>query len=512
MKTTLLSAILFMQYPLLAQGWTSQTSGTTQGLLSVHFTNANTGWAVGHEGTILHTTNAGIIWSSQTSGTSVILRDVHFVDANRGWVVGFVGTILRTINGGATWSNQSIGTGNALEGVYFTDDNTGWVVGQDGAILHTTNGGITWVLQTSGTVLYLTDVHFTDPNTGWAVGGGGTILHTTNGGVTWSSQSSGVMDFLWAVHFTDASMGWTVGTMGTILHTTNGGATWTAQPGGTLLTLLDVHFTDANAGWIVGGSGIILHTTNGGTTWIPEASGTVFYLTGVYFANPGTGWVSGLGGLILHYSSDAIPCDEIDFFNAKCGASGSARAMVRLLNSTEYAGENVEFRLDDTVYPAELITNGTHTIGRLNVPDAGPGQHTITLVYPIGCHDPIVFNCQSDATSSFLDFDARWAEFDALPAESASIQLIPQETKLLDAYPNPFNAQTTFRFEIGDVGYVKLEIFDPLGRWVATLVDEELSSGSYTRNWDARDVASGVYLCRLQAGGYVETRRLVLIK
>ena len=512
MKTTLLSAILLIQYSLLGQGWTSQTSGTTQSLFGVHFTDASTGWAVGYDGTILHTTNAGATWFFQTSGTINVLLDAHFTDVNTGWAVGAVGTIRHTTNGGTTWSSQSSGTTNSIEDVYFTDANTGWAVGGGGTILHTTNAGATWLFQTSGTAFYLTGVHFTDANTGWIVGAAGTIRKTTNGGTTWIGQSSGTTNFLWGVHFADASSGWAVGYDGTILHTTNGGTTWIGQSSGTINLLLDVHFTNAQTGWVVGGSGTILHTTNAGTTWFLQTSGTTFYLTGVYFTDARMGWAVGLTGTILYYSSGGIPCDEIDLFKAKCDVGGAARAMVQLLHSTEYAGETVEFQLDDTVYPVKLITNGTHTIGRLQVLQAGLGQHTITLLDPSGCYDPVIFNCQVDGAVADPEFDVTWAVFDALHAESALRQLIPQETKLFDNYPNPFNPATTIEFVIRQSSFVQLAVHDILGREVATLVDERLVPGTYTRQWNASLFSSGVYFYQLRVGDFVETKKLVLIR
>jgi hypothetical protein len=57
-----------------------------------------------------------------------------------------------------------------------------------------------------------------------------------------------------------------------------------------------------------------------------------------------------------------------------------------------------------------------------------------------------------------------------------------------------------------------MKIFDVLGREVATLVSEELSAGTHSRDWNPLNVASGVYLYRMQAGSYVETKKLILLK
>jgi hypothetical protein len=59
---------------------------------------------------------------------------------------------------------------------------------------------------------------------------------------------------------------------------------------------------------------------------------------------------------------------------------------------------------------------------------------------------------------------------------------------------------------------VSLKVFDVLGREVATLVNEELTAGNYSLKWNAAHMSGGVYYCRLQAGSFVETKKLVLVR
>ena len=169
--------------PAFALVWTAQTSGTTNDLRGVSAVDANTAWAVGFSGTILHTTNAGTTWTTQTSGTTNILNDVSAVDANTAFVVGDGGTILHTTNAGTTWTAQTSGTTNVLIGVSAVDANTAFAVGTGGTILHTTNAGTTWTTQTSGTTGFLVGVSAVDASTAWAVGTVGTILYGTGIGI-----------------------------------------------------------------------------------------------------------------------------------------------------------------------------------------------------------------------------------------------------------------------------------------------------------------------------------------
>jgi hypothetical protein len=79
-------------------------------------------------------------------------------------------------------------------------------------------------------------------------------------------------------------------------------------------------------------------------------------------------------------------------------------------------------------------------------------------------------------------------------------------------YPNPFNPRTTISFDLPKTSEVTLKIFNILGEEVTTLVSDRLSAGSYSYDWDASNLASGVYLYRLQAGDYVEIRKMVVMR
>ena len=79
-------------------------------------------------------------------------------------------------------------------------------------------------------------------------------------------------------------------------------------------------------------------------------------------------------------------------------------------------------------------------------------------------------------------------------------------------YPNPFNPTTQLRFSIRESGFVQLTVFDILGREVARPVNERLAAGQYTVTFNASGLASGVYFYRLQAGHFVESNRMLVLK
>jgi len=91
-------------------------------------------------------------------------------------------------------------------------------------------------------------------------------------------------------------------------------------------------------------------------------------------------------------------------------------------------------------------------------------------------------------------------------------QEIPSQYHLEQNYPNPFNPSTKIQFSVVSYQLTVLKIYDLLGREVATLVNEELSPGSYEVTWDATGFPSGVYFYRLSAGELMETKRLILLR
>jgi hypothetical protein len=89
---------------------------------------------------------------------------------------------------------------------------------------------------------------------------------------------------------------------------------------------------------------------------------------------------------------------------------------------------------------------------------------------------------------------------------------MPAVYELKHNYPNPFNPTTKIEFRIADFGFVSLKIYDVLGNEVATLVNEYKQAGSYEINFDASGLPSGVYYFRLAAGGYSESKKMILMK
>ena len=89
---------------------------------------------------------------------------------------------------------------------------------------------------------------------------------------------------------------------------------------------------------------------------------------------------------------------------------------------------------------------------------------------------------------------------------------IPNQFELSQNFPNPFNPVTTIKYQVPELSFVTLKIYDVLGSEIITLVNEEKPIGSYEIEFDATGLSSGIYFYKLQAGSFVETKKMILLK
>ncbi len=299
----------------------------------IQFVDASEGWAVGDDGVIWHTFDAGLTWERQASGVQASLRSLHFVTPYSGWVVGrqalpdgsSVGVILQTTDGGLKWSRASLNALPGLNDVHFFDATTGFVLGDSSAafasgVFLTRDGGTNWRSVPGPREPGWTGGTFRDSKTGivagpwgklatlrddqfraadvddlggrgiqavhqrgsWAiaVGQGGLILISADSsGLRWGFADPGLpQSVLACCDFQDVCVlddhVWVVGQPGSIvLHSPDRGKTWETLKTGQHLPLRAVHFATPTHGWACGELGTILATSDGGKTWTIQQQG-----------------------------------------------------------------------------------------------------------------------------------------------------------------------------------------------------------------------------------------------
>ena len=137
-----------------------------------------------------------------------------------------------------------------------------------------------------------------------------------------------------------------------------------------------------------------------------------------------------------------------------------------------------------------------------------PGNGTTTQVQNYSYVDSKVANDNYFYRLKQIDFDGT-IEYSN---EIAVNVTIPLEFALEQNYPNPFNPTTKIKYQLPKAGFVTLKVYDVLGEEIVTLVNEEKQTGNYEVNFDAKNLSSGIYFYKLQAGDFVETRKMVVLR
>lgn len=455
-------------------GWLSH-----EDLLNIHMFY-RTGWAVGHFGTIIHTTNGGFDWDVQHQDLdlSYHLYGIHFPSLNYGYAVGMQGKILKTENGGEYWFEQTSPTINSLNAVHFSSLQVGWAVGIYGTIIYTVDGGNNWFEKSDITSNRLNDVYFTDSNNGWIVGAFGTILYTQDGGETWAHQWSGTDNELNAVYFSDPARGWICGENGTILHTEDGGGFTYYQiyPRiGLNKDIMDLQILE-DALWV------------GSSKKMAQAGNLI--------------GVEVLIDSIIHPS-----VGELEFTLSHADITDTL-----IFNSGIGEADFINLKLSDAA--TMPIDSGT-----------GPFTGTYKPYKPLS----VFSNLDPEGEWILRIYDGKEGNIGKLhswslklyTAEVTAIEPIkfkmPTGFILHQNYPNPFNSKTVIDYSVGAIHespvHIELSIYNILGQKVATLVSQKQHAGTYQVEWDATAFASGIYLYTLTIDKrYKLTKKLVLLK
>jgi len=411
-----------------------------------------------------------------------------------------------------TWERLNSPTEEYLSSVCFVNSSYGWAAGYSGTIIHTSNGGDDWIIQDSKTENNILDIFFLNRNLGWAVTWevfnypfGTYVLKTTDGGLNWNSTNFPEENiFSQCIIFLDSLNGWMGGKPYPIVRTTDGGISWFEaeidSSGFSNLPVYDIQFYNTKFGYASGGvidcCGIMWWTTNGGNYWYvidtPFVALEPIYqvhtydslnVLGVGGDFESTGYGVGIirtfdGGAIWEFEYIGISgvAWDIDFRTATeawCPLGGE---------------EKLIYSLDSGLNWTAVPTPDSAIIFKMIFTDSLHG-------YGVGMDGAIIKYKPDSITNVF----------------TPEI-LIPEGFILQQNYPNPFNPATKIEFRILNSEFVRLKIYDVLGREVAALVNEELAAGSYEIQFDAEYLSGGVYFYTLSASDFISTKKMLLLR
>jgi hypothetical protein len=381
---------------------------------------------------------------------------------------------IRTINGGNTWTCDSIPSipNGLISQVFAIDADTAYMAvyvltsSSSKGIYKTTDGGDTWSRQNAYNSAFYGPgyIHFFDANNGVVVGDPNLETYTTtNGGQTWNqiSMPSAPDEYTWVGGTGITGYGNSVWFCSTkrLFHSTDRGNTWTISTNIPAFNMLVpcLAFQDENTGIFSlenynAQSYIYRKTTDGGLTW------TILSNTVLDNISP---------TCIIH-----IPGTTSTYL-----VSGGRDYGKRGLAATFNAGEN--WVLWDTV--------GCLSIGFSSVQSGWGNPYPTWQVY-------------------------KYIGPSITTVEEEVIDVFPTDYSISQNYPNPFNPSTTFRYSIPTQSKVVIKVYDILGNEIATLMDEEKSVGTYELTWNAASLSSGIYFYQLNAGEFVSTKNMILLK
>ena len=422
------------------------------------------------------------------------------------------------------WQVQSTqDTNYTYNSVFFFDDNTGWICGTNGKIFKTTTGGdnFQWTQQLTNSyqnVLVKIKGVGADNRYVYACGyvnnsipASATIQETSNGGTIWTNKIIPYLNFK-SLHFINAFTGFVIGgragtlDTGRIYKTTNAGTgagntVYSSYADNSVLVFgifKAISFMNTNTGWVSATNSLnnttLLKTTNMGVNW--NVTGSTIqgvFINDIKFINEQTGFACGGGAAgnrakVLKTTNGGNSWTEQTYMNSN------------MFNSMSWVP------YFSTYWGYMVGENGlvyvSYDMGETWIQQITPNINNLNAVF-------------------FLDNRLGWAvgnNANIITTYSGGVLVnnistqVPAQYNVYQNYPNPFNPTTTIKFDVVKSGNVTMEVFDGLGRKLETLVNEDLSPGTYTAMWEAKSQPSGVYYYRITAQNYTKTMKMSLVK
>jgi photosystem II stability/assembly factor-like uncharacterized protein len=365
-----------------------------------------------------------------------------------------------------------------LSDLYFTNHDTGWISSSsNNSVFKTTDGGLTFTTQ--NTTLTTNAIHMVSATEGYCGGASGFVYRTSDGATNWNFHGT-IASTLTDITFPPGSgTGYACGFDGVIYSVTSAGVT--AMTSGAISNLASMSFpVTSNEGWVCGES-IIRYYTGG--AWVGDQVNITGDWNAIYFVDNQNGWV--VGDRIKHTTNgknwteqtnpDTLSRAMLDVFFLNANEGWIVGNQGLILHTTN---GGTTWTVETNGLTSALLT-GVHFTSPTN--GYVVGNNKTLLKYTL-------------LTS----------------AEDEEEQ--PTEFKLEQNYPNPFNPSTSIQYAIGTRQFVELKVYDVLGNEIATLVNEEKPAGMYNVQFTMNDLGSGIYFYKINAGDFVQTKKMILIK
>lgn len=408
------------------------------------------------------------------------------------------------------WQRVPSPTTKWITKCFFIDSVYGWAVGDSGVIVHTSNSGQNWILQNSGISDYaMDDIFFTTRNTGWALVNdylffGTIILRTTNGGLNWTNSRYQDTTLVFnTIYFLDTMNGYMSGYTGRIFKTTNAGANWNechvdtgSCPALYLFPKRSFDFENAQTGYACGGQidiqGIIWKTTNSGANWFTYCV-TPEPLEDIKVINPNK--IISSGGDFEYGAMIALTYDNGNVWHYDP-------------TNVFGVGRNLAFRTPSELW-VPLSFSQTWAVnldsGSINSPWYEISAPDSVSVYAAEFKSP-TFGWAFGSYGAIMKYNRN------VIGISNNGNNVPLKHKLFQNYPNPFNPSTVITYYLQKPEFVKITLYDLTGRQVKVIVEGMRPGGTNSFKYINYELATGVYLYKIEAGTFTETKKMVIVK
>lgn len=515
----------------------------------------------GDSGVYFYSSNLGLNWTKKyfifPSGNNNV-NSLYFLNESVGIAAGNGGYLKVTTNGGQKWFDKNAPSGTG----FFKYVNSNFLIGVSNSFYKSSDNGSSWISYPIENRNFY-DINFINEKIGFVVSDSGIIYKTVNGGINWNKRivdnynTSSIK--LNKILFLNSHTGYCIGNEGRFYYSTTGGETWTRQILNTASDIEDIESISWKACMLYGDNGLIMkndNVTNAEVTTIagkvkyndnlkPVLSGHVKavnydYASGITMVFDSSG-INSDGTYILRnvrvdssyivaypnseIINDFIPTyypsaimwmqatllytttnlENIDIAAHRIapttGSSTISGNVFFSLISNPVSNVTIAAKLNNNFAKMDYSTSG----GAYTLNSLSPGNYKIyfdklgykndSLIVSLIPHQSIVVNINLNNAVTNL-----------------TGEIVPTEYVLYQNYPNPFNPATKIEFDIPKSSFVKLIVYDVLGREVSILLNKELTRGKYSYSWNAHNTPSGIYFCKLQTQDYSSIKKMLLIK
>lgn len=478
-------------------------------------------------------TNNGASWGAANSGLAT--NEVNcFAIMGTNLFAGTYNGIYLSTNNGTSWT--AIDSGLTNTGVTaFAVCGSNIFAGTTGGVFLSTNNGTNWTEVSSGlpdtanvpdvSALAVSPNGVSGTNLFAGLSGGfySGVYLSTNNGASWTAVNSGLTNTYVAALAICGNNIFT-GTRSGVFHSTNNGTSWSAVDSGltnngpipTVYSLAIFANGAGDTNLFAGTWNGVFQSTNNGTSWNAINSGlphnTVVYALAILPKVKGdTNLFAGtFQGVWQHPFSIWTPTISLNQYSIGFGSPPSTWKQTKTATLKITCGSL-----------APLIIDSVYTMTKwfvvASVHDTLYEGDTVSLLIsftPDTTSVPAYYDTLYILSNSIYSLTkVPLSGIIEIPISvSQNVSDIPKNFGLSQNYPNPFNPTTVINYQLPINSFVTLKVYDMLGRKVANLINARKNAGYYNVTFNGDHLPSGVYFYRFQAGSYIQTRKLVLLK